>query len=136
MFYAALLTFCLFDVSCTEKLGANMPPMNFRKLRKQVRPPYDFGKALLKYRENYGYWPKTELDLIGFDKQAVNDIYWKDFDDWHLGENSQDSIIVHFTHAPVFKDAHIGGVPIPARKVKIKTLYIHKLGPIKTTPDQ
>ena len=136
IFYVSLLIFCLLYVSCTEKLGTNMPSMNFRKLRKQIRPPYDFSKALLSYREKYGYWPKSELDFINFDRQAVNDIYWKDFYDWHLGEDSQDSIVVYFTHAPVFKNAHIGGVPIPAREVKIKTLFIHKLGAVKTTFDK
>ena len=113
-----------------------MPPMNIRKLKKKIRPSHDFSKMVMDYRRKKGYWPKSELDLISTDKKIVNGLYGDGFTDWHLGADTPDSLYIHFIHIPVFHDAHIGGIPIIAREVKIKTLYVHSNGLIKTNLDR
>lgn len=130
--YFLLLTLLpLFQFSCINKHGINLP-LNVRKLKNKVRPPHEFGQMVMDYRYEKSFWPKSELDLISADRHTVNALYAHGFTDWHLGDSNSDSLYVHFTHEPVFEDAHVGVMPITGRNVKIKTLYIYSSGIIKT----
>ncbi|MCE7041880.1 hypothetical protein [Dyadobacter sp. CY312] len=124
------------QISCLDKLGAKFPPLNTRKLKKKVQPTYEFSKVVMEYKAKNGFWPKSEQDLMANNKNAVNSLYDRGFKEWHLGTDSQDSLNIHFVHDPVSEGSHIGGVPIPTKKVKIKTLYIFSSGLIKTKFDK
>jgi len=130
-----LILFFLLAVtssSCLEKFGAQLPPLNTRRLKKKVSPPVDFNLMVFSYKKKHGFWPKSEIDLMSFDRLAVNKIYDFGFNSWSLGNFSEDTLYIHFIHRPVFQNAHIGGVPIPGREVKIRTLYVSSKGIIKT----
>lgn len=124
------------QISCLEKLGAQFPPLNTRKLKKKIHPSYEFSKMVMDYRGKNGFWPKTELDLISTDKAITQKLYENGFTDWHLGVDSNDSLYIHFIHNPVSQGSHVGGVPIPTKDVKIKTLYVFSSGVIKTKFDK
>lgn len=133
---AFFLLLSLSQISCLEKLGTNLPPLNTRKLKRKIRPPYMFSKMVMDYRAKNGFWPKKELDLISTDKRTVHSLYDQGFTDWHLGADSNDSLYIHFIHKPITEYAHIGGVPVPTKDVRIKTLYIFSSGIIKTKFDK
>lgn len=122
--------------SCFSKLGAQFPPLNTRKLKKKVKPTHDFNHLIFAYRSSNGYWPKSERDVIQAGRTAVADLESRGFNSWTLGEFSHDSLYIHFVHDPVFQNAHIGGVPIPGREVRVKTLYVHSTGIVKTSKDK
>ncbi|WP_025765321.1 hypothetical protein [Dyadobacter tibetensis] len=86
-------------------------------------PTYAFNNLVLDYRSENGFWPKSKLDLVRAGKNTIDQLEGMGFTDWYLGQDSQDSLYIHFVHIPVFENAHIGGVPIPGRQVKLKTLY-------------
>lgn len=117
-----LILISISQFSCINSQGIETPPMNIRKLKKKVRPPHEFGQMVMDYRYEKGFWPKSELDLISANRHTVNALYGKGFTDWYLGASTSDSLYVHFTHEPLFEDAHVGIIPIIARDVKIKTL--------------
>ena len=126
----------LLILSCLNRLGTELPPLNTRKLKTKVAPPGDINSLVLSYRRDYGYWPKSETDLTAFNRSVVNKLYDSGFNSWSLGYFSDDTLYIHFVHDPVFKDAHFGGVPIPGKEVRIRTRYIISTGVIKTEFDK
>lgn len=118
--------------ACINQYGIKSPPLNSRKLKRKIAPPYEFNHAMMNYRKQYGYWPKSVIDFQAYNSKAIQKIYLAEFSDWYLGANTNDSLNVHFVHVPVSDGAHIGGIPIPTKQVKIKTLYVFSKGIIKT----
>ena len=133
---ALLSLLSITSFSCLEKLGAQLPPLNTRKLKKKVRPPEDFNLLVLSYKRDHGYWPKSEMDLIAFNRPVVNKLYDAGFNSWTLGAFSEDTLYIHFVHEPVFENAHFGGISIPGKEVKIRTLYVSSQGMVKTDFDK
>lgn len=131
-----LSMFSMLLLSCYERLGAQFPPLNTRKLKKKVAPPPEFNSSVLAYKRNYGYWPKSERDLVSFNRSAVDKLYDTGFNSWSLGWFSTDTLYIHFVHDPVFENAHFGGIPIPGKEVRIKTRYVSTNGIIKTGFDK
>tara|TARA_R110002124_G_scaffold163805_6_gene331209 strand:- start:1255 stop:1689 length:435 start_codon:yes stop_codon:yes gene_type:complete len=128
-----LVLLCILNLqACISQYGIQGPPLNSRKLKKKIAPPWDFSQALMAYRKQYGYWPKSELDFQAYNSPVVQKLYLADFTDWYLGSDNSDSLYVHLEHIPVSEGAHIGGVPLPTNTVKTKTLYIYSKGIIKT----
>lgn len=97
-----------------------------------MAPPYDFSKSIFDYRKERGYWPKSEIDFLAYNRQAIQNLYMEDFSDWYLGKSNEDSLYVHFIHAPVTSNGHVGVIPMPNKDLKIRTLYVHSKGTIKT----
>jgi len=131
-----LLTILLVSTlvsSCINQFGVSGPTIGGKKRKNKVAPPYEFSKSVFDYRKERGYWPKSEMDLSAFNSQVVKNLYMQDFSDWYLGSNNQDSLYIHFTHAPVTSNGSVGIVPVPVKDLKIKTLYIFSKGTTKTT---
>ncbi|REA63791.1 hypothetical protein DSL64_05040 [Dyadobacter luteus] len=129
--FAILLT-PLVVSSCINQFGVSGPTIGGKKRKNKVAPPYDFSKAMFDYRRERGYWPKSEMEFTSYNRQAVKNLYMQDFSDWYLGSNNQDSLYIHFTHASVTSNGHVGVVPIPVKDLKIKTLYVFSKGTTKT----
>lgn len=134
-FFKVLLTILLTSTvvsSCINEFGITGPTIGGKKRKNKVAPPYDFSKSMFNYRKERGYWPKSEMDFGAYNSQAIRNLYMQDFSDWYLGSSSDDSLYVHFRHAPVTSNGNIGIVPIPVKDVEIKTLYVFSKGIIKT----
>ena len=130
-----LLTILLVSTlvsSCINQFGVSGPTIGGKKRKNRVAPPYEFSKSVFDYRKERGYWPKSEMDLSAFNSQVVKNLYMKDFSDWYLGSSNEDSLYIHFTHAPVTSNGSIGIVPIPVKGLEIKTLYVHSKGITRT----
>jgi len=109
------------------------PTIGGKKRKNKVAPPYDFSKSVFDYRKERGYWPKSEMDFGSYNSQVIRNLYMQEFSDWYLGSSNEDSLYIHFTHAPVTSNGHVGVVPIHVKDLKIKTLYIHSKGITKTS---
>jgi len=130
-----LLTILLVSTlvsSCINQFGVSGPTIGGKKRKNKVAPPYEFSKSVFDYRKERGYWPKSEMDLSAFNSQVVKNLYMQDFSDWYLGSNNQDSLYIHFTHAPVTSNGSVGIVPVPVKDLEIKTLYVFSKGTTKT----
>ncbi|SDG57083.1 hypothetical protein SAMN04487996_12026 [Dyadobacter soli] len=112
------------------------PTIGGEKRKNKVAPPYAFSKSMFDYRKERGYWPKSEMDFGAYNGQVIRNLYLEDFKEWYLGKSNEDSLYVHFTHAPVTSNGHVGGIPIPVKDVEIKTLYVFSQGTVNTVREK
>ncbi|WP_221391095.1 hypothetical protein [Dyadobacter sp. NIV53] len=116
--------FSLSEISCINQLGITFPSINKRKKIRKIAPTFEFTHALFNYRQKYGYWPKSETDLSSSNSEAIKGIYNSGFENWNLGYFSDDTLYVYWVHEPIIDGTHVGIIPIPDKKIYLKSRYI------------
>jgi hypothetical protein len=130
-FSKVLLTILLVSTlisSCINQFGLSGPTIGGKKRKNKVVPPYEFSKSVFDYRKERGYWPKSEMDLSAYNSQVIRNLYLQDFSDWYLGSSNEDSLYIHFTHAPVTSNGSIGILPVPVKDLKIRRYMYSQKG--------
>lgn len=117
---------CVCETSCIRELGITFPSINKKKKIRKIGPPYDFTHQLFNYRNDKGYWPKSEFDFSKYDGKVVEDIYKRGFESWSLGQFSEDTLLVYWIHAPIVDGTHVGIIPIPDKKIYLVSTYIFR----------
>lgn len=120
-----LLLGAIFFSSCINELGARFPSVNKGKLKRKIGIPYQFSTALFTFRDQNGYWPKSEYDFVSSGREGIKDLYKQGFESWHFKHTSNDTIQVYFIHEPIRDGAHVGIVPVPDKKIYLMTQYVY-----------
>ena len=127
--FAVTLSFLFVLTSCIPQNGRNWVnisfPIGIRSKKKRIQPPLQFVSAIFDYKKEKGHWPlsETAFETADGNKEVIDNFYGSEFISWHIGYHSLDSLVVHFTHEPVYTQT-FSILAFPGRDVNLKTTFI------------